>query len=286
MAQGRARVVLAAACATVLFVLSANVIAAASVVPQGVAAEAATDVTIRMESEWATRSLVFNMPPSVNPGSAQPFPVAVDGTAAAYALAGMDSGPSTAPRWCLRCSAAMCDVHDGAWRVFAGPSLGVYSLKVRTALHCPGCTTHLPTYLPHLVLAPTPWLCLLEQDAADASSEWELVKITPSTGFVCCGTGVGASVLLPALLTPHPSYSCPQTNGARSYLYKHWYYWHCGRVCRATATAHTAVGWRERRLAVSCYSSHEVRMFFNSLTEGSEWEYVQTVTLTDQSQGR
>ena len=136
------------------------------------------------------------------------------------------------------------------------------------------------------MLAPTPWLCLLEQDAADASSEWELVKITPSTGFVCCGTGVGASVLLPALLTPHPSYSCPQTNGARSYLYKHWYYWHCGRVCRATATAHTAVGWRERRLAVSCYSSHEVRMFFNSLTEGSEWEYVQTVTLTDQSQGR
>ena len=43
---------------------------------------------------------------------------------------------------------------------------------------------------------------------------------------------------------------------------------------------------RIRRLAVSCYSSHEVRMFFNSLTEGSEWEYVQTVTLTDQSQGR
>lgn len=103
MAQGRARMVLAAACATVLFVLSAN-IAAASVVPQGVAAEAATDGTMRMESEWATRSLVFNMPPSVNPGSAQPFPVAVDGTAAAYALAGMDSGPSTAPRWCLRCS--------------------------------------------------------------------------------------------------------------------------------------------------------------------------------------
>ena len=65
MAQGRARMVLAAACATVLFVLSANVIAAASVVPQGVAAEAATDVTIRMESEWATRSLVFNMPETI-----------------------------------------------------------------------------------------------------------------------------------------------------------------------------------------------------------------------------